>query len=185
MPLPKGEEVPRAAAGPRIECVRGDLTVQDVDAIVNAANSSLAGGGGVDGAIHRRGGPQILAECMRIRHDRYPAGLPTGDAVATSGGHLAARFVIHTVGPVFAKAIDRSEPLARAHRRSLEVADEVGAKSVAFPAISCGIYGYPLDLAAPIALATVRATPTKVELVRFVLFDDRAFEAFEGARRGR
>ncbi|MEO8800130.1 MAG: O-acetyl-ADP-ribose deacetylase, partial [Polyangiaceae bacterium] len=146
-------------------------------------NSSLAGGGGVDGAIHRKGGPQILAECMRIRDARYPTGLPTGDAVATSGGNLAARFVIHTVGPVFTKAVDRSELLASAHRRSLEVADEVGATSVAFPAISCGIYGYPLHLAAPIALAIVKATPTKVELVRFVLFDDRAFEAFDAARR--
>ena len=170
---------------PKIECVRGDLTVQDVDAIVNAANSSLAGGGGVDGAIHAKGGSQILAECTQIRKTRFPNGLPTGDAVATSGGNLRARFVIHTVGPVFSKAVDKSALLASAHRRSLEVADEIGAKTVAFPAISCGIYGYPLELAAPIALSTVRSTPTKVELVRFVLFDARAFDVFVAARDAR
>jgi O-acetyl-ADP-ribose deacetylase (regulator of RNase III) len=175
-------------AGMNVELVRGDITQQEVDAIVNAANSSLMGGGGVDGAIHRKGGPEILEECRRIRAKRYPDGLPTGQAVATSAGRLPARWVIHTVGPVFAKSVDRSEELASCHRESLRVADEVGARTVAFPAISTGVYGYPLELAAPIAIRTVMDTETNVELVRFVLFDEQAHRAFEraleDARRG-
>jgi O-acetyl-ADP-ribose deacetylase len=166
---------------PRIELVKGDITQQDVDAIVNAANSSLMGGGGVDGAIHRKGGPEILAECKRIRSERYPDGLPTGQAVATTAGKLPARWVIHTVGPVYAKSEDRSDLLASCHTESLRVADEVGARSVAFPAISTGVYGYPLDLAGPVAVEAVASTRTDVEEVRFVLFDDAAYEAFERA----
>ena len=161
--------------------VRGDITEQEVDAIVNAANSSLMGGGGVDGAIHRKGGPAILAECKKIRADQFPDGLPTGEAVATPAGDLRARWVIHTVGPVFSKSEDRSELLASCHTRSLEVADELGAGSVAFPAISTGVYGYPLELAAPVAVNSVRRAKTRVSEVRFVLFDEAAFSAFEAA----
>jgi O-acetyl-ADP-ribose deacetylase len=156
---------------PRITAVRGDITEQEVDAIVNAANSSLLGGGGVDGAIHRRGGPQILEECRRIRAERYPDGLPTGQAVATTAGRLPARWVIHTVGPVYAKSEDRSDLLASCHAESLRVADELGARSVAFPAISTGVYGYPVEEAAPVAVEAVRAADTRVEEIRFVLFD--------------
>ncbi|HZJ49662.1 MAG TPA: O-acetyl-ADP-ribose deacetylase [Actinomycetota bacterium] len=164
-----------------IEMVRGDITRQAVDAIVNAANKSLLGGGGVDGAIHRAGGPRILAECKVIRADRYPNGLPTGQAVATTGGELPAKWVIHTVGPVHAKSQDRSHQLASCHTESLRIADELGAQSVAFPAISTGIYGYPLKEAAPVALRAVRTAPTKVERVLFVLFDEAALRAFEAA----
>jgi O-acetyl-ADP-ribose deacetylase len=166
---------------PRIELVRGDITAQDVDAVVNAANPSLMGGGGVDGAIHRRGGPRILAECTRIREERYPDGLPAGEAVATTGGDLPARWVIHTVGPVYARSQDRSGLLASCHSRCLQVADELGARTVAFPAISTGVYGYPIADAAKIAIPTVRETTTDVELVRFVLFDRAACEVFERA----
>ncbi|MGW0605104.1 O-acetyl-ADP-ribose deacetylase [Streptomyces sp. NPDC002644] len=166
----------------RITLVRGDITQQSVDAVVNAANSSLLGGGGVDGAIHRRGGPEILAECRALRASHYGRGLPTGQAVATTAGRLDARWVIHTVGPVFARDEDRSELLASCHRECLRVADELGARTVAFPAISTGVYGWPMDDAARIAVETVRATPTSVEEVRFVLFDERAYQVF--ARTG-
>src|ERR671925_2355091 len=115
----------------RVSLVQGDITEHEVDAVVNAANSSLMGGGGVDGAIHRRGGPAILEECKRIRAERYPDGLPTGQAVATTGGRLPARWVIHTVGPVFSRSEDRSALLASCHVESLRVADELGARSVA------------------------------------------------------
>jgi O-acetyl-ADP-ribose deacetylase (regulator of RNase III) len=169
----------------RVECVRGDITQQEVDAIVNAANSSLLGGGGVDGAIHRKGGPAILAECRELRRTSLPDGLPTGQAVATTGGNLPARWVIHTVGPVYAKSQDRSALLASCHTESLRVADELGVRSVAFPAISTGIYGYPVDLAAPVAIRAVLDARTDVDLVRFVLFDDRTFDAFEAALRER
>jgi O-acetyl-ADP-ribose deacetylase (regulator of RNase III) len=164
---------------PRITVVRGDITEQDVDAVVNAANSSLMGGGGVDGAIHRRGGPAILEECKRIRAERYPDGLPTGEAVATTAGDLPARWVIHTVGPVYAKGEDRSGLLASCHTASLRVADQLGAGTVAFPAISTGVYGYPLEEAAPVAVGAVRGAGTGVREVRFVLFDDSAYEAYE------
>jgi O-acetyl-ADP-ribose deacetylase (regulator of RNase III) len=163
---------------PRIILVRGDITEQEVDAVVNAANSTLMGGGGVDGAIHRRGGPSILEECERIREERYPDGLPTGRAVATTAGNLPARWVIHTVGPVYSKGEDRSRLLGSCHTESLRVADEIGARTVAFPAISTGVYGYPLEEAAPVALRAVREADTKVEEVRFVLFDERTHEAF-------
>ncbi|MBF6256732.1 O-acetyl-ADP-ribose deacetylase [Nocardia farcinica] len=161
-----------------IELVRGDITEQRVDAVVNAANSSLSGGGGVDGAIHRRGGPAILAECRELRATRYPDGLPTGQAVATTAGELPARWVIHTVGPVWSARQDRSDLLASCYRESLRVADELGATTVAFPAISTGIYGWPMDDGARIAVETVRAAATAVETVRFVLFDRAAYEAF-------
>ncbi|CAM5405277.1 O-acetyl-ADP-ribose deacetylase [Streptomyces pharetrae] len=160
---------------------QGDITRESADALVNAANSSLLGGGGVDGAIHRRGGPAILEECRTLRASRYGRGLPTGQAVATTAGDLDARWVIHTVGPVWSATEDRSDLLASCHRESLRVADELGARTVAFPAISTGVYRWPLDDAARIAVETVRNTPTAVEEVRFVLFDDRAYEAF--ARR--
>jgi len=166
---------------PRIELVEGDITEQDIDAIVNAANASLLGGGGVDGAIHRRGGPEILAECREIRRTRYPEGLPTGQAVATIGGDLPARWVIHTVGPVYARSDDPAWELASSHRASLRVADELGATIVAFPAISTGAYGYPIEEAATVALQAVRGSKTDVEEVRFVLFGRAAFAAFERA----
>lgn len=159
--------------------VLGDITEQDVDAVVNAANSSLLGGGGVDGAIHRRGGPEILEECRRLRASHYGKGLPTGQAVATTAGRLPAQWVIHTVGPVHSRSEDRSDQLASCYRESLRVADELGARTVAFPAISTGIYGWPMDDGARIATETVRSTGTdSVEEVRFVLFDEPAYEAF-------
>ncbi|MFH9965624.1 O-acetyl-ADP-ribose deacetylase [Streptomyces mirabilis] len=161
-----------------ITLVQGDITRQSADAIVNAANSSLLGGGGVDGAIHRRGGPAILADCRRLRASQYGKGLPTGQAVATTAGELDARWVIHTIGPVFSREEDRSELLASCYRESLKVADELGARTVAFPAVSAGIYGWPMDDAARIAVETVRATRTAVEEVTFVLFDEPAYEAF-------
>ncbi|MFG2755432.1 O-acetyl-ADP-ribose deacetylase [Streptomyces wuyuanensis] len=171
-------------ARPTITLVRGDITEQDVDAVVNAANSSLLGGGGVDGAIHRRGGPEILEECRRLRASRYGKGLPTGQAVATTAGRLPARWVVHTVGPVHSRSEDRSEQLASCYRESLRVADELGARTVAFPAISTGIYGWPMDDGARIATETVRSTGTdSVEEVRFVLFDEAAYEAFEAHTR--
>lgn len=161
-----------------IRLVLGDITEQEVDAVVNAANSSLMGGGGVDGAIHRRGGPAILDECRRLRSSQYGRGLPTGQAVATTAGELPARWVIHTVGPVYSASDDRSELLASCYRESLRVADELGARTVAFPAVSAGIYGWPLDSAAEIAVGTVRAAETAVEEVRFVLFSDDVHSAF-------
>jgi O-acetyl-ADP-ribose deacetylase (regulator of RNase III) len=160
-----------------IEAVRGDITDQTVDAIVNAANSSLLGGGGVDGAIHRAGGPEIVAEC------RLLGGCDTGDAKATTAGRLSARYVIHTVGPVWRGGdTGEAELLASCHRRALEVAAELGCTSIAFPAISTGVYGYPVELAAPIAVAAAReAECPPVELVRFVLFGRDHLEAFERA----
>jgi O-acetyl-ADP-ribose deacetylase (regulator of RNase III) len=166
---------------PRIDAIRGDITAQAVDAVVNAANSGLLGGGGVDGAIHRAGGPAVLRACRELRRTSLPEGLPTGRAVATTAGDLPARWVIHTVGPVYAKQEDRSALLASCHTESLRVADELGARTVAFPAISTGIYGYPVELAAPVAIAAVEEADTAVEEVRFVLFDDRTLVAFERA----
>ncbi|MFI9312207.1 O-acetyl-ADP-ribose deacetylase [Streptomyces althioticus] len=163
---------------PRIALVQGDITRQSADAIVNAANSSLLGGGGVDGAIHRRGGPEILAECRALRASHYGRGLPPGQAVATTAGRLDARWVIHTVGPVYSATEDRSALLASCYRESLRVADELGARTVAFPAISTGVYRWPLDDAARIAVETVRTTDTSVEEITFVLFDERAYTAF-------
>jgi O-acetyl-ADP-ribose deacetylase (regulator of RNase III) len=161
-----------------ITFVRGDITEEHVDAVVNAANSSLLGGGGVDGAIHRKGGPDILTACRELRASRYGRGLPTGQAVATTGGRLPARWVIHTVGPVWRPTEDRSSLLASCYSESLRVADDLGARSVAFPAISTGVYGWPLEDGARIAVQTVKESETAVEEVRFVLFDDAAYEAF-------
>jgi len=165
--------------------VQGDITEQAVDAVVNAANSSLLGGGGVDGAIHRRGGPEILDECRALRAAHYGGGLPTGQAVATTAGRLPARWVIHTVGPVWAKSEDRSELLASCYRESLRVAEDLGARTVAFPAVSTGVYGWPLADGARTAVATVRAavaaSPGAFDEIRFVVFDDRARETYETA----
>jgi O-acetyl-ADP-ribose deacetylase len=171
----------RAMSAPEIVLVHGDITGEEVDAVVNAANSGLLGGGGVDGAIHRRGGPAILAACRELRATTLPDGLPAGQAVATTAGDLPARHVIHTVGPVYAKKEDRSATLASAYRESLRVADEVGAATVAFPAISAGVYGWPMDDAARIAVETVRGADTAVREVRFVLFSDEAYDAFTRA----
>ena len=166
-----------------ITLAQGDITRESVDAIVNAANSSLLGGGGVDGAIHRRGGPSILEECRKLRASQYGKGLATGQAVATTAGDLDARWVIHTVGPVWSAGEDRSALLASCYRESLRVADELGARTVAFPAVSTGIYGWPMDDGARIAVETVRAADTSVEEVRFVLFDEHAYEAFAARTR--
>jgi O-acetyl-ADP-ribose deacetylase (regulator of RNase III) len=164
-----------------LELVKGDITLQDTDAIVNAANSTLLGGGGVDGAIHRAAGPRLLAETRAL------GGCDTGDAKITKGYDLKARHVIHAVGPVYRpNSPEVAALLASAYRRSLEVAAENGLKTVAFPAISTGIYGYPLDEAAPIALQTIvdyLTAHNQLELVRFVLFDDGAYEAFASALR--
>jgi O-acetyl-ADP-ribose deacetylase len=166
---------------PRITLIKGDITEQAVDAIVNAANSKLMGGGGVDGAIHRRGGPEILEECRRIRAERFPEGLPTGRAVTTTAGRLPAKWVIHTVGPVYSKSEDRSALLRSCHTEALRLADELGAKTLAFPAISTGVYGYPVQEAAPLAIRAVREAETAVQEVRFVLFDESTFQAFTRA----
>jgi O-acetyl-ADP-ribose deacetylase (regulator of RNase III) len=165
----------------RIELQLGDITRFHADAIVNAANSSLLGGGGVDGAIHRAGGPAILAACRELRATTLPDGLPAGQAVATTAGELPARWVIHTVGPVYTPREDRSATLASCYRESLRVADELGARTIAFPAVSAGIYGWPMADAARIAVETVRDTPTAVELATFVLFSPEALRAFESA----
>jgi O-acetyl-ADP-ribose deacetylase (regulator of RNase III) len=166
---------------PVVTLVLGDLTLEDVDAVVNAANPGLMGGGGVDGAIHRRGGPEILAECKEVRRTRYPDGLPTGEAVPTTGGKLRARWVIHTVGPRYHEHDDPAPLLARCHTEALRIADELGARTVAFPAISTGIYGYPVEEAAPVAVAAVLGAETRLEEIRFVLFDPRSYEAFRSA----
>ncbi|WEH41221.1 O-acetyl-ADP-ribose deacetylase [Streptomyces sp. AM 2-1-1] len=167
---------------PTLTLVRGDLTEQHADVLVNAANSSLLGGGGVDGAIHRKGGPAILDACRDLRASRYGKGLPTGQAVATTAGRLHAGHVVHTVGPVWSREEDRSALLVSCYRESLVVAAGLGARSVAFPAISTGIYGWPMDDGARLALRTVREeTRSPVTDVRFVLFDADAYAAFERA----
>ena len=167
------------AGAARIELLQGDITRLEVDAIVNAANSSLLGGGGVDGAIHRAGGPAILDEC------RLLGGCETGDAKATTAGELPARYVIHTVGPVWQGGeAGEDELLASCHRRSLEVAAELGCRTVAFPAISTGIYRFPVERAAEIALRTIRdqlARLPEIERVTFALFSDEHLLAFERA----
>ncbi|MFJ8040616.1 O-acetyl-ADP-ribose deacetylase [Kitasatospora sp. NPDC096147] len=170
----------------RITSVEGDITTQRVDAVVNAANSSLLGGGGVDGAIHRRGGPEILAECRALRASRYGRGLGVGQAVATTAGRLPARWVVHTVGPVHLpeEYEERAALLASCHRESLRVAAGLGARTVAFPAISTGVYRWPLADAARIAVAAVReavAEHPELTEVRFVLFGAEAHEVFRHA----
>jgi len=166
-----------------IEAVEGDITTELVDAIVNAANGALLGGGGVDGAIHLAAGPRLLAECREVRQTTYPRGLPVGEAVATGAGDLRARWVIHTVGPN--RHVGQIDPdlLASCFESSLREAVRVGALSVAFPAISAGVYGWDSADVARIAVATVRASPhlLELDLVRFVLFSARTFEAFEAA----
>ncbi len=166
----------------KVKLLQGDITQQDTDAIVNAANSSLMGGGGVDGAIHRTGGPQILEECRLIRRS-MPDGLPTGDAVATTGGHLKAKKVIHTVGPIWSGGNDgEPEMLARAYRNSLALALKMGIKTISFPSISTGAYGYPVEEASRIALRTVYdflEENSGIVEVRFVLhsrYDLRIYE---------
>ena len=157
----------------RIEAVRGDITRDDADAIVNAANSSLSGGGGVDGAIHRAAGPELLEACRAL------GGCPPGQAVATPAFRLPCRWVIHTVGPVYRGGdAGEREVLASCYRRCLEVADGLGARSMAFPAISTGVYGYPRAEAATVAVDTLRATPTRVELVRLVAFDEETLRLY-------
>jgi O-acetyl-ADP-ribose deacetylase len=162
-----------------LELVTGDITEQRVDAIVNAANSGLLGGGGVDGAIHRRGGPAILAECRALRAESYPDGLPTGQAVATTAGNLPARWVIHTVGPVYSASEDRSALLRSCYRESLRVAAELGAASIAFPLISAGVYRWPQDQAIGIAAEVITGTEQD-GVARLVLFQP---ETAELARR--
>jgi len=163
----------------QLHLIKADITKQNVDAVVNAANHRLLGGGGVDGAIHRAGGPEILAECKEIRATKYPDGLPTGQSVATTGGRLPARWVIHTVGPGFAKTIDHSEQLRSCYTTSLAVADDLGATSVAFPLISSGIYGWPKDDAIRQALRAIRAAHTNVADVTLVLYDAKTLELAE------
>jgi len=167
-----------------IECVKGDITDQHVDAIVNAANSGLLGGGGVDGAVHAAAGPRLLDACRLLRATTHPDGLSVGDAVATHGGDLCAPWVIHTVGPNLHRGQSDPALLASCFTRSLAVARGVGARTVAFPAVSAGAYGWAATDVARIALAAVRAdtaTSAGIDLVRFVLFDDAALRAFTDA----
>jgi O-acetyl-ADP-ribose deacetylase len=165
-----------------IVLVRGDITEQDVDVVVNAANSGLMGGGGVDGAILRAGGDAQLHARRELR-DRV-GSLPTGQAAATVAGDMPARWVVHVVGPVWRANEDRSHLLASCYREALRVADELGARTIAFPAVSAGIYGWPMASAADIAVETVRSTDSSVEEVRFVLFSDDAHREFTRALNG-
>ncbi len=166
----------------RVHIVVGDITKQDVDAIVNAANSSLLGGGGVDGAIHRAGGPEILEECREIRRTRFPQGLPTGEAVITTGGKLPALYVIHTVGPIYGEHRGKeAELLANCYHNSLTLAVEKNLSSIAFPAISTGIYGYPMGEAAEVsskAIENFLSTDRQLKEVRLVFFQKRDAEVF-------
>jgi O-acetyl-ADP-ribose deacetylase (regulator of RNase III) len=159
----------------RIEMLEGDITAQAVDAIVNAANSSLLGGGGVDGAIHAKGGSAILAECRKLRADKYGNGLPTGQAVSTTAGNLPAQWVIHTVGPIHEPGVDQSDLLRACYTNSLAVADDLGAATVAFPLISAGAYGWPLEDAVRQALTALRGADTRVSEARLVLFGSATF----------
>jgi len=165
-----------------LELIKGDITDIEADAIVNAANSSLMGGGGVDGAIHSKGGPKILEECKRIRATEWPDGLPTGKVVITSGGNLKAKYVIHTVGPVWLGGFHvEAELLKQAYRNSLKLAVSRGIKSIAFPSISTGTYGYPIEEASQIAVKTVKdflEKEDKLEKVIFVLFSERNLEIY-------
>ncbi|MBA2555583.1 MAG: O-acetyl-ADP-ribose deacetylase [Geodermatophilaceae bacterium] len=161
---------------------QGDITTEEVDVIVNAANPGLLGGGGVDGAIHAAGGPAILAECRQRKRELPGGQLPRGQAVATTAGRLLARWVVHTAGPVWSPDDDRTEVLTSCYRESLRVAGDLGARSIAFPAISAGVYGWPMDDAARIAVSSVRAAPPgPVREVRFVLFGPEALQVFQRA----
>jgi len=164
-----------------VDLVMGDITRFRADALVNAANRWLFGGGGVDGAIHRAGGPAILAECRTVRQRDYPDGLPTGWAVATTAGNLPARWVIHTVGPIYDASVDQSGLLADAYANSLRAADEVGARTIAFPSISTGSYSYPIESAARTALTTVLAGigDTGLDRATFVLFSPDQYQVYE------
>jgi len=171
----------------KVRLVQGDITEMETDAIVNAANPSLMGGGGVDGAIHRKGGPRILEECKRIRATEWPNGLPTGKAVITSGGNLKAKYVIHTVGPIW-RGGNSGEPelLAEAYRNSLKLAVSKGIKTIAFPSISTGAYGYPIEKACKVALTTVKEfleKEDKLDIVVLVLFSKRDFEIYKEAAK--
>ena len=166
---------------PEITIMRGDLTVQAVDAIVNAANEGMLGGGGVDGAIHRAAGPELHAACAEVPEVAPSVRCPTGQARITPGFQLRATYVIHTVGPVYGATDDDAGLLASAHRNSLALAVDHGARSIAFPAISCGVFGYPLDEAAPIAVGVAREMAWPLEEIRFVLFGDSALDAFQRA----
>jgi len=165
-----------------LELIKGDLTDVEADAIVNAANSTLLGGGGVDGAIHHKGGPKILEECKRIRATEWPDGLPTGCAVITSGGNLKAKHVIHTVGPIWRGGFyDEAKLLKLAYRNSLKLAVANGLKTVAFPSISTGAYGYPVEEASRIAVGAVKEFLEKEDLLErviFVMFSERDFEVY-------
>ena len=164
----------------------GDITRQSVDAIVNAANSSLMGGGGVDGAIHRRGGPTILEACRELRRTRYPAGLPTGEAVITTAGQLPVRFVIHTVGPIWGEEAQAEELLGSCYRRSLELAEAHQVRRIAFPAISTGVYAFPKDRAAAVASQAIERTLqalTAIEEVRLVFYSADDAELFTRHQR--
>jgi O-acetyl-ADP-ribose deacetylase (regulator of RNase III) len=165
----------------KISIVEGDITGIRVDAIVNAANSGLLGGGGVDGAIHAAGGPDILEACRQLRDTTLPAGLPPGQAVATTAGRLSAAWVIHTVGPVYSTREDRRATLLQAYTSCLHVADELGAHSVAFPLLSAGAYGWPLQDAADASVEAVKGATTAVEDVRLVAFGGKARAALERA----
>ena len=171
----------------KLRLVQGDITEMETDAIVNAANPSLMGGGGVDGAIHRKGGPKILEECKRIRASEWPNGLPTGKAVITTGGNLKAKYVIHTVGPVWQGGKSgEAELLAEAYRNSLKLAASKGLKTIAFPSISTGAYGYPVEKASRIALSTVKEfleKEDKLEEVILVLFTRHDFEVYKEAAK--
>src|SRR5438477_877386 len=166
----------------RVTVIVGDITKQDVEAIVNAANSSLLGGGGVDGAIHRAGGPAILEECREIRRTRFPQGLPTGEAVVTTGGNLPALYVIHTVGPIYREHDGKeADLLANCYHNSLTLAVEKNVTSAAFPAISTGVYGYPPAEAAEVSSKTIEnflATDRQLKEVRLVFFQSRDAEGF-------
>jgi O-acetyl-ADP-ribose deacetylase (regulator of RNase III) len=170
---------------PHILLVQDDITLQDVDVVVNAANDALVPYGGVDGAITRAAGAEALAEREQLIRERGKPPLPTGTAVATTGGDLKARWIIHTAGPVYSGRPEDERLLAACHTSALRVADGLGARTVAFPAISTGIYGYPVEEAAPVAIAAVANSGTEVEEVRFVLFDARAYDTFRRALEGR
>ena len=164
---------------PTVTAVHGDITTQQVDAIVNAANNAMRGGGGVDGAIHRAGGPAILRDCIA----RFPRGLATGDAGWTTGGDLPSRWVVHTVGPNWNAGQRDRELLVSCYRRSLQVADELGARSIAFPLISAGVYGWPREDAIRVAVDTILATEVQLDDARIVAFDESAFQAVQATIR--
>lgn len=171
----------------RLEAVLGDITTQQVDVVVNAANSTLLGGGGVDGAIHAAAGPALLEECRRLRSTSHPEGLPVGEAVATGAGALPCRWVVHTVGPDRRRGQTEPDRLASCYRSSLRVARELGARTVSFPAVGAGVFGWAADDAAAIAVGAVRedvAEQPGLDVVRFVLFSDRLLAAFESALDG-